>query len=81
MHGNGTVCDVGGGVGHLLAALLEAHSGMRGVLFDRPSAIHQAKQASGNGPICCIGMGPPLAYNFGTRLHPSCPALPLDCPS
>lgn len=43
-HGNGTVCDVGGGVGHLLAALLEAHPGMRGVLFDRPSAIHHAKQ-------------------------------------
>jgi len=34
-----TVVDVGGGRGALLTALLEAHPGMRGVLFDRPEVV------------------------------------------
>jgi hypothetical protein len=34
-----TVVDVGGGHGALLAALLDAHPGMRGVLFDLPHVV------------------------------------------
>jgi hypothetical protein len=34
-----TLVDVGGGSGALLGALLEAHPGMRGVLFDRPEVV------------------------------------------
>jgi hypothetical protein len=39
----GTVVDVGGGNGALLAALLEAHPGMRGVLFDQPQVVGRAE--------------------------------------
>jgi hypothetical protein len=34
-----TLADVGGGHGHLLVAILEANPGLRGLLFDRPSAV------------------------------------------
>jgi hypothetical protein len=34
-----TLVDVGGGRGHLLAAVLQANPRLRGVLFDRPSAV------------------------------------------
>lgn len=34
-----TIVDVGGGRGALLTAVLEAHPGMRGVLFDRPEVV------------------------------------------
>jgi hypothetical protein len=37
------IVDVGGGFGELLAAILLAHSGKRGVLFDRPHAIEGAR--------------------------------------
>jgi len=36
------VMDVGGGEGHLLAALLEKHSHLRGILFDRDHALDTA---------------------------------------
>ncbi len=36
------IVDVGGGRGSLLAAILRAHPGLRGVLFDRPHAIDAA---------------------------------------
>jgi len=39
----GTVVDVGGGNGALLAALLTAHPGMRGVLFDQPHVVAAAE--------------------------------------
>lgn len=35
----GTVCDVGGGKGHLLQALLNAHSELKGINFDLPEVI------------------------------------------
>ncbi|TKK91427.1 methyltransferase domain-containing protein [Herbidospora galbida] len=38
----GTVVDVGGGTGSLLAAILRAHPAVRGVLFDRPDVIAKA---------------------------------------
>jgi O-methyltransferase domain/Dimerisation domain len=36
---HGTVVDVGGGRGTLLAAILRAHPGLRGVLFDQPHVV------------------------------------------
>ncbi len=41
----GTLVDVGGGRGHLLAALLRDRPGLRGVLFDRPEVIEGARGA------------------------------------
>jgi SAM-dependent methyltransferase len=38
----GTLVDVGGGHGSLLAAILAAHPRVRGVLFDLPSVIKEA---------------------------------------
>ncbi|WP_219413637.1 methyltransferase [Pseudonocardia nigra] len=37
--GVGTLADVGGGNGTLLAAFLAAHPGLRGILFDTPSGV------------------------------------------
>ncbi len=45
-----TLVDVGGGRGHLLAAVLQANPRLRGVLFDRPSAVaslHDSLRALG----------------------------------
>lgn len=39
-----TVADVGGAAGTLLAALLERHPHLRGVLYDRPAAIEEARR-------------------------------------
>lgn len=41
----GTVVDVGGGTGALLAAILRAHPTVHGVLFDRPEVVEQAALA------------------------------------
>jgi hypothetical protein len=35
----GTLVDVGGGTGSLLAAILRRHTGLRGVLFDQPDVV------------------------------------------
>jgi len=40
----GTVADVGGGRGGLLAALLQAHPGISGILFDLPETLIGAKK-------------------------------------
>lgn len=42
----GSVMDVGGGNGMLLAAVLNAHSGLRGVLADLPQVLERASQRS-----------------------------------
>ncbi|RYZ65726.1 MAG: hypothetical protein EOP08_06365, partial [Proteobacteria bacterium] len=41
----GTIGDIGGGVGHLLAAILATAPAATGVLFDLPEVISQAKSA------------------------------------
>lgn len=41
----GIVVDVGGGTGSLLAAILAANQGVRGVLFDQADVIEQARTA------------------------------------
>ncbi len=40
-----SVADVGGGRGSLLAAILDANPGVRGVLFDRPQVVEMARPA------------------------------------
>ncbi|MFF0284423.1 methyltransferase [Rhodococcus aetherivorans] len=37
-----TVCDVGGGIGTLLAAVLDAHPDLRGILVDAPGPVAEA---------------------------------------
>lgn len=39
---SGVVCDVAGGVGHLLAAILDRRPELRGILIDSPAVIEQA---------------------------------------
>jgi hypothetical protein len=36
-----TIADIGGGRGHLLRAVLDAHAGATGVLFDQPHVVEQ----------------------------------------
>ena len=45
------VVDVGGGYGALLAAILTAHPGVRGVLFDLPQAIEGARTHLSNAGL------------------------------
>jgi hypothetical protein len=37
--------DVGGGRGALISAILDAHPGLRGVLFDLPRVVDTAREA------------------------------------
>jgi hypothetical protein len=46
-----TVADVGGGTGDVLAALLEANPGVRGILVDRPEMLARAHPALRAGPL------------------------------
>lgn len=39
----GSLMDLGGGSGMLLATILESHPGLKGVLVDRPSALERAQ--------------------------------------
>ena len=51
----GTVVDVGGGQGALLAAILRANDGVRGVLFDLPATVATARvvfEAAGVADRC-----------------------------
>ncbi len=40
----GVICDIAGGVGHLLAAILEHRPNARGILLDSPEVIEQASR-------------------------------------
>jgi SAM-dependent methyltransferase len=40
----GTVVDVGGGTGTLLAAILQRHPAVHGILFDRPDVVEKASE-------------------------------------
>jgi ubiquinone/menaquinone biosynthesis C-methylase UbiE len=42
--GSGTVVDVGGGSGNLLGTILTANPSLRGVLFERPQVVRDAKR-------------------------------------
>lgn len=53
----GTLVDVGGGRGELLAAVLRAHPHLRGVLFDRPQVAGRARaalEAAGLADRCAV---------------------------
>ncbi len=55
-----TLVDVGGGRGSTLAAMLAAHPGLYGILFDRPSVVAGAKevlQAAGVADRCQVVPG------------------------
>jgi O-methyltransferase domain len=39
----GAICDVGGGIGTLLAAILERREGVRGILVDAPEVLAEAE--------------------------------------
>lgn len=45
LSGARTVCDAGGADGTLLAALLERNPGVRGILYERPAALAEARRA------------------------------------
>jgi hypothetical protein len=52
---SGTVIDVGGGQGTLLAAIMAANPGLQGVLFERPAVLEMARlrlAAAGVGTRC-----------------------------
>jgi hypothetical protein len=56
----GTVADLGGGRGILLAAILAAHSGLRGILLDLPQALDGAAdvlRAAGTADRCQLVPG------------------------
>ena len=56
----GTVVDVGGGQGSLLAAVLAARPGLRGVLLDRPPVVEMARgrlEAAGVAGRCDLVAG------------------------
>jgi hypothetical protein len=38
-----TLCDIGGGQGHLLASILAHHPHLTGIVFDRPSVVEHPK--------------------------------------
>lgn len=53
----GTVVDVGGGRGQVLASVLRANPGLRGVLVDQPRVLEQARQllrAAGVAERCTV---------------------------
>jgi hypothetical protein len=53
----GTLVDVGGGNGSLLAAVLERHPNLKGVLFDRPDVVERVRadlKAAGLGQRCTL---------------------------
>ena len=58
--GIGTLMDVGGGHGHLLATILEANPSLRGILFDAPAVVEGAAdriEAEGLADRCAVVAG------------------------
>jgi hypothetical protein len=62
-----TIGDIGGGMGHLLSAILNAAPGARGVLFELPAVIAQAKAAA----------NPRVTYVAGDFFKDAIPACDL----
>ena len=64
-----TVADVGGGRGELLAAILAARPGLRGILVERPRVLDQARRVladAGVGDRCDV-----VAADMRERLPPA----------
>lgn len=47
----GTIVDIGGGDGTLLAAILEKHQGLRGVLYDLDHVVARARDRLAGSPV------------------------------
>ena len=56
--GTGVVADIGGGHGTILAAVLAAHPGLRGILVDRPHVLADARSRLPAGTRDRIGLVP-----------------------
>lgn len=57
---SGTLADIGGGHGFLLAAILQKHPGLRGIVFDLPHVVEGAKpriESLGLASRCEIASG------------------------
>jgi O-methyltransferase domain len=58
--GINTLVDVGGGQGTLITAILQAHPGLRGILFDLPHVIDGARrvvESEGVADRCALVAG------------------------
>jgi hypothetical protein len=76
---SGTLADIGGGHGALLAAILERHRGLRGIVFDAPYVAEGAKsliESRGLAPRCQIiggdffkGVPPADSYVMKSIIH------------
>ena len=64
------VCDVGGGAGHMLAAMAQHYPQLKGVVFDLPSVAPDAEQN-----INALGLSKRLQVTAGSFLDPLPPAL------
>jgi SAM-dependent methyltransferase len=56
----GTLADIGGGHGTMLAAIMRAHPGLRGILFDLPEVVESARDflaSEGVLPRCRLVAG------------------------
>ncbi len=60
----GTVCDVAGGVGTLLAGVLRAQPGLRGVLVDSPGVLTEAE-----GPLSAAGVRERVTLSEGNMFE------------
>lgn len=47
----GVICDVAGGIGHLLAAILDRRPRVRGVLVDAPEVIEEADELDARADV------------------------------
>ncbi|MGI9147337.1 MAG: methyltransferase [Chloroflexota bacterium] len=92
--GSGKVVDVGGGSGNLLGTILTANPSLRGVLFERPQVVPDAKRnldAAGVGNRCEVIAGDFLdavpdggdVYIVSHCIHnwdrPSCERILANC--
>jgi O-methyltransferase domain/Dimerisation domain len=76
---SGTLADIGGGHGALLAAILERHRGLHGIVFDAPYVAEGAKsliESRGLAPRCQViggdffkGVPPADSYVMKSIIH------------
>ena len=69
---SGTIADIAGGVGTLLAAVLQAVPGARGILVDQPQVLERARpflEHQGVGDRCVLHPGDLFAPPPAAELH------------
>jgi len=64
------VCDVGGGAGHMVAAMAQHYPQLKGVVFDLPEVVADAEQN-----LKALGLSDRLQVTAGSFLDPLPPAL------